>query len=360
MAREFVDKFFRNITVLFIFRGVSFVRKKNKILTVIQLILITHNILNPFVFLVNSPFFFKKWTKDTFLYNMGMGLWAIEMIVVTIYFLLLRRKISAFVKRLFSSLNSYQSNSLCRKVLGLSTIGMICYLQRCSLATWDRWKTGQLIWSLALENWVRNIRNFIFDFQTFDVAIFTSLAYLIFYEVLRCYALFNLSRIQRYMSKDKPTHNLNTVGFILEDTCESFEEFDGLFSLLPFMTFTTTFATGLITLVIIMNVNTLGKGISVISLLFSNFFVTYNLFYIHRTKHELSRECNRIRKQLLGIERAGEQIPRLLSISLFSLLDKLSSVQLTAWSFFTLDRSLLLTYVSNVMTFMTLFLQITS
>ena len=162
------------------------------------------------------------------------------------------------------------------------------------------------------------------------------------------------------MSKDKLSHNLSTVSFILEDICESFEEFDHLFSLLPFMTFTTTFATGSITLVIVMNVNTLGKGISVISLLLSNVFVTYNLFYIHRTRHELSTECNRIRKQLLGIERTGEKIPNLLSISLFSLLDKLSSVQLTAWSFFTLDKSLLLTYVANVMTFMTLFIQMTS
>ena len=194
MTQEFVDKFFKSITVLFIFRGVSFVQKKNKILAFIQLILITHNILNPFLFLVNSPFFFKKWTKDTFLFNMGLGLWATEMIVITVYFLLLRRKICVFIKRLFSTLNSHQSNSLCRKVIHLSTFGLISYLQRCSLATWNRWKSGELSWSLALQDWIRNIHNFIFDFQTFDVAIFTSLVYLIFYEVVRCYALFNLSR----------------------------------------------------------------------------------------------------------------------------------------------------------------------
>ena len=118
------------------------------------------------------------------------------------------------------------------------------------------------------------------------------------------------------------------------------EEFDDLFSLLPFMTLMKTFAAGSVTVVIIMNENDLSKAVSLISLL-----VTYNLFFIPRTRHESSKERNGIRKQLLGIERTGEKIPHLLSISLFSLLDKLSSVQLTAWSFFTLDRSLLLAHV---------------
>ena len=359
MAQKFVDKFFRNITVLFIFRGVSFVQTNNKILTIIQPILIIHNILSPLIFLVNSPFFFKKWTKDIFLFNMGLGLWVIEMIVVTVYFLLLRRKISVFVKRLFSSLNSHQSNSLCTKAIRLSTVGVLCYLQRCVFITWGRWKSGKLVLSIALKDWIRNIHNFIFDFQIFDVAMFTSLVYLIFYEVVRCYALFNLSRVQRYMSKENLNHNLNTVRFILEDICQYFEEFDHLFSLLPFMTFTTTFVAGSITVVILKNDN-LGRDISLFSLLLSNVLVTYNLFYIHRTRHELSTECNRIRKQLVAIERTGKETPHMLSFSLFSLLDKLSSVQMTAWSFFTLDRSLLLAYVANVMTFTTLFLQITS
>lgn len=142
---------------------------------------------------------------------------------------------------------------------------------------------------------------------------------------------------------------------MLEGVLESMSEFDNIFSLSPLLSLTDIFVS---TSVMVVNVSREVNTANITSLMRFVYNIVWMfgvVLFIHRKQESLMKESQQVRKVILT-----QKPPCILSASFISQLDSFSSMKMTAWSLFPLDKSLILSFAASVMTFTVLFLQLSS
>lgn len=350
MGEKSLNRFLSYSSILVSIRGVWLLRTTGKLLIPLQVLLFINIFYWP-VDLILDTIFFKKWSKQEMITNMALLVFAVETIVLTIHYWNQRRRIRLFTRRLLLSLDVITAGNVTQNALWGSMFGILSWLFRFTLVSIRR--KNRLIWRWnSLNDTCVTIMTTLLEIPSFDLVVPTLIVYIIFFQLLLCYSNTILRRVQVHM-KTSVNPDFVRMHDMLEGVLESMREFDNIFSLLLLLSLTDVFVS---TSVMVINVSREVNTANITALIKFVINIVWMLgvvLFIHRKQESLVKESQQVRKVILT-----QKPPCILSASFVSQLDSFSSMKMTAWSLFPLDKSLILSFVASVMTFTVLFLQL--
>ena len=186
-----------------------------------------------------------------------------------------------------------------------------------------------------------------------SITIAMVIVYMVFFYLLCLNVLNLLNLVRKHLLKNGIQSKLMFVHDILREIEYNINEFDSIFSVIPFFSLTFIFVSA--TYLVI----GLRKGISIIGsidfIIDHVISILFILFIANKRKclKEKTEEINEI--ILKQQDMSQEVIKTYILLKIEKQLDFISKLNVTAWSVFTLDMSLLLSYISCVLTFTVMF-----
>ena len=153
----------------------------------------------------------------------------------------------------------------------------------------------------------------------------------------------------------KSIERCNTVYYNFRTIQESAEEFDELFSMLPFTWLLYTFcATSLVVL------DVANREVDdLIMYFFNNLCVLFVVIHASKLGQLFGKQTTIIEETLVTTDRSPSST-FFMTHKIMTQLQSISNVKMTAWFFFCIDRSLIMSFIASVMTFTVLFLELTN
>lgn len=204
--------------------------------------------------------------------------------------------------------------------------------------------------------WV--ITRTVFESPSTDLIPASAVLYLSFYCLLIMTCRYRLSEIHRSLSKPEST-TLSIIHDDLQNLCELFESFEDTLSLLPFIIFCRNFAL-VPFLVIYIREYAVNYHSTILQTCLNYLWMFAIPLCVNHGRGVIWKECNKVEKLLLQKERGrGSNDFTLMYWPAVRQIKYLGKIRLTAWQLFDIDKTLVLTFMANVMTFSVLFIQLT-
>lgn len=346
------DKFLKRVSILFFVRGFTFLTLSSIALRLLQLLLLISFFGNLcFVFIRMILF----WRKASLIENITKVLFFIETCSVTLLALIKKKDIISLTNQLVEAGNIKTVVDAERAAIAIAFWGMFCTTIRILIpicyGSLQMHVGAQLILLKVGEEVLRNF--------TSNTVIVCSMGYLTFYQLLANHLIFTIKKVRCYVSFSNFVDCMYVLQMV-DYTKDTMKRFDEVFSLIPFMALFSSFCSATRTVIRVSH----GREEDIINdiseFVMSNMCLVIALFYIHYKQDCIARDAELLKKEIVLKSRKGKRTHSLLSSSLISGLDAMSSIKMTAWSVFDLDKKLVFGFSAQVVQFTVLFIQLTS
>jgi len=186
-----------------------------------------------------------------------------------------------------------------------------------------------------------------------SITIAMVIVYMVFFYLLCLNVLNLLNLVRKHLLKNGIQSKLMFVHDILREIEYNINGFDSIFSVIPFFSLTLNFVSA--TYLVIM----LKRGLSIIScieFIIDHIILILFIFFITNKRKCLKEKTEEINEIILKQQDMSQEVIKTyILLKIEKQLDFISKLNVTAWSVFTLDMSLLLSYISCVLTFTVMF-----
>ena len=355
MNQEFAERFLSFVTTFVLIRGASFNINQRWFITLLQVLflgIMAYWSFDLIMFLNASSDLEIKYFIAT---NAAVITQIFPIVFTTTYFIPNKKRIISLTGYLFSRLNNKTAKNVVFKTGVLVGVGYFCLFVGSILQT---------IFIINLDTYIdmtTKIRCFITTFFTSmmcgDAMIVSSVVYLMFYMVLAKHVMYILKHTGNYLE------NINTPDFTkvhaqLKDCLEIIKQFDQVFNALPAFALIINFIQAT---VFVFTYRVLSSGDRFV--VAASYIVNYMSFiltilFITRFQERLSQQCDQIKQLIIDHEKRKNCSGRACLLSMFTILDLVPSLRMTALSIFNLERSLIFSFTGTVMTFSVMFSQL--
>jgi hypothetical protein len=351
MSSKRTDQFLNYCSLPLILRGVSLAHDVNRVLKIVRILLLGFGLISPFYHFFRI-FFYRQWTVSVLPYIINDGLWWIIVIWTNLFFLIRRNKLIRFAKQCFRCLDEESSIKLRKLALILSLIALIFVALEFIAIVFVT--TGKWVEHSYLEMFL--IVNQILNYVTQDTVVVSATVYLCFFSLVMSGSNVCLKGMHQYLLLEK-NPKLDRLHDIICSVSDSLQDFNDLFSVLPFLWLTNNFsaASAMVLYFLEDNVGSIRNYLFSMIFTVNNLYVIITLIIVSVKQKQLEKLSTEIQR-LLAKTQTSE--PVLLS-SIISSLQSMSSTRMTVWPVFPLDTSLILSFMSNLMTFTVMFITLT-
>ena len=353
MSSKRTDQFLNYCSLPLIFRGVSLVDDVNRFFKVLRILLLGFGLISSCRYIFQN-IFYRQWTVRLLPYIIHDILWFIIVMWITLFFLLRRKKLIRFARQNFRCLDEESAIKLTKLVFILSLNALI-FLVFAS--------TGTTVFIISIERMKDSYLEMCFIITkaflnsiTHDVVFVSATVYLCFFSLVMVRSNICLKGMHQYLLQDK-NPKLDRLHDITCSVSDSLQDFNDLFSVLPFLWLTNNFSAASTVVLTFLEdyVGSIGNYVYTIIFTVNNLYVIMTLTIVCVKQKQLEKLSTEVQR-LLAKTQTSE--PVLLS-SIISSLQSISSTRMTVWTFFPLETSLILSFMSNLMTFTVMFITLT-